>query len=138
MNIEIDNVKYSTRSAMDTFTQLKVARRLGPAVPLIEGLVAKENLEKDRTLVLLLMFSHIKEEDMMYVIQHCLELVDRQEGDGQPVAVQRNGTLMFDTIPMDTLLKVAVHVVEENIGDFFRTALSTLEAERKKLENSSE
>jgi len=113
---------------MDAFTQLKIVRRMGPAMPLMEGLVSPENLAKDRSIVMVLMFSHISEEDMLFVVHQCLELVDRQgPGDQAPVPVQRNGTVMFDNITMSEMLKIAVAVVEENIGDFFRTTLSELE-----------
>ena len=128
MQLELHGITYRTVKAMDAFTQLKIARRLGPAVPVLEGVIKKENLEKDRRILVVLMFSHIAEEDMLYVVDQCLTVVGRVQANNQIADLKRNGSLMFDDISMSDLIEIATAVIEETLGDFFRTALSPLEA----------
>ena len=42
---------------LTVFEQLAVARKLGPAIPIVEGLVADRNAGKDITLLVVLMLS---------------------------------------------------------------------------------
>src|SRR5512135_2594111 len=98
MMISVGGHEYSTLSRMDAFAQLQLARKLGPALPIIEGLVSVENAEKDKNLLTVLMLSHISDEDTKFVITKCLSVVGRHEG-GKVAKIQTpGGELMYDDI----------------------------------------
>jgi hypothetical protein len=127
MNLTLGANSYSTNSRLSTFDQLHVARKLGPALPLVDGLVRLDNAAKNKQLLVVLMFSRISDEDTDDVIKKCLRVVLRKQGPDY-VKVQGQGdVLMFDDITMADLLELTMAVIEENLGDFFRTSLAVLE-----------
>ena len=112
---------------LDAFTQLHIARKLGPALPIVEGLVQPENATKDKSILTVLMLSHINDADVEYIIRKCLSVVTRRQAGGTLAKVSAaDGTLMFDDITMSQMMEISMGVVEENLGDFFRTALAGL------------
>ena len=131
MNLTLNNQEYSTSGKLDTFTQLHVARKLGPAMPVLEGMVDPDNLSKDKTLLTVLMLSKIGDSDVEYIMRRCLSVVTRKHIGGFAKIQTAEGNLMFDDISLHTLLELTVTVIEENLGDFFRTALGGLEAAAK-------
>ena len=121
---------------VDTFTQLHLARKLGPSIPIVEGLIDPRNAEKDKAVLTVLMLSHISDVDAEFVIRKCLSVVHRRQGDGKPAKVQSpDGTLMFDDITLSQMLELTVAVIEENLGDFFRTALASMAAQPEQAAN---
>ena len=127
MRLNIDGVEYYSARSMNAFDQLAMARKLGPALPLIEGLVSKENLEKDKTILVIMMLSNLPDDSVDFLVKKCLSVVMRKNGESKPAAVQTpDGHLLFDDIKIQALLDITAAVVEENLGDFFRTALSKL------------
>ena len=129
MNLTINGITYSTTAKLDAFTQLHVARKLGAALPVVDGLVRQENAGKDKTLLSLLMLSNISDADADFVVKKCLGVVVRNSGN-QPAKIQTpSGELMFDDISLAAVLDLAVAVIEENLGDFFRTSLGRLAQE---------
>ena len=129
MNLTINGIAYSTTAKLDAFTQLHVARKLGAALPVVDGLVRQENAGKDKTLLSLLMLSNISDADADFVVKKCLGVVVRNSGN-QPAKIQTPyGELMFDDISLAAVLDLAVAVIEENLGDFFRTSLGRLAQE---------
>ena len=123
----IGGKKYSV-GKVDTFTQLHLARKLGPSIPIIDGLIDQRNAEKNKDLLTVLMFSHISDTDVEFVIRKCLSVVHRRQDDGKPVKIQaQDGTLMFDDISLSEMMELTVKVINENLGDFFRTALASME-----------
>lgn len=125
--------QYVLTGKLDAFAQLHIARKLGPAVPIVQGLVATANAAKDKSLLTVLMLAQIGDMDTEHVIHKCLSVVGRRQEGGKVARVQNSdGGLMFDDISMQTLLDLTVAVIEENLGDFFRTALASLEQEMLK------
>lgn len=124
MDKTLNGVRYITSGPLDAFTQLHIARKLGPALPILEGMVDHRNDGKDKGLLSVLMLAQIPDSDTEYVLRKCLAVVMRQRDTERPAKIQApDGTLMFDDITMQTMLQLAVDVIEENLGDFFRTAL---------------
>lgn len=112
---------------LDAFSQLHVARKLGPAVPLVQGMVDLANASKDKALLSVLMLGHISDVDADFVVRKCLSVVTRREDTGALAKIQTpNGDLMFQDISMGDILALTNAVIEENLGDFFRTALASL------------
>lgn len=127
--IVLNGREYRTLGQLDTFTQLHIARKLAPALPLVEGLVNHDNDGKDKSVLTVLMLSQVNDADAEYIMSKCLSLVGFQQEAGKaPVKIQVNGKLMFNDIPMSDILALTVAVIEENLGDFFRTALTNMVA----------
>lgn len=126
--VKCNDVEYIVAN-LDTFAQLHVARKLGPSLPIVEGLIDPRNAEKDKNMLAVLMLSHINDTDAEFVVRKCLSAVSRRSADGTLAKVQApNGALMFDDIELHTLLEITVEVIEQNLGDFFRTALGNMAA----------
>jgi hypothetical protein len=127
MNKTIDGQVYATRAKMSVGDQFAVARRLGPTVPVLQGLLDKENLDKERSLLTVLMFSHISDDATEFVKSKCLNLVDRSDVTGKMAPLtDGKGNLMFHDVSLPAMLELVIAVIDENLGDFFRTALVSL------------
>ena len=109
---------------MDAFTQFHVARKLSPALGLIDGLVAKKNEGKDFTVLALLIMNQLGDSDVEYVMNKCLAIVHRQQPTGWAKLTAGAGQIMFDDTTLDELLNISVAVIVENLGDFFVKALA--------------
>jgi len=114
---------------MDAFTQLKVARRLSPAMSTVMGLLKPENKDKNKDVLTLLMFAYVNEDDMLMIVHECLGVVGRKQESGI-AKIRKDGVTMFDDITMPDMLKLTVAVIEENLGDFFRTSLAGVEQQK--------
>ena len=116
---------YQITGKLNAFDQLNIARKLSPAFPLIDGVVRKENAEKDRSILITMALGMLSDENSNYIVEKCLSIVTRaQEGGGIPARVFVNGNIMFDDITLKDLTDITVRVIEENLGDFLNTALS--------------
>lgn len=114
---------YTLSKKLDTFSQLHIARKLAPALPVVHSLVNPGNAGKDKSVLTVLMLSHIPDEDTEFVIRKCMSVVTRQQGSTPAKVMAPDGTLMFDDLSMETLLEITSAVIDDNLGDFFRTAL---------------
>jgi hypothetical protein len=131
VNITLGGKNYSALNRLDAFTQLHVSRKLAPALPLMQGMVNPANAEKDKTLLTVLMLSNVSDDDVEYIIKKCLSVVTREQEGGRQAKIQSSdGSLMFDDIKMEDMLKLTFEIVEENLGDFFRDALSVMTPEK--------
>ena len=126
METQLGNETYQI-GRLDVFTQLNIARKLGPAMPLVDGLVRTENAEKDLSILTLMALSQISDDANEYVLTKCLTAVSIKQDKGWAKVTSSTGVLMFDTMTMEQILKLTVLVIEENLGDFFRTALGNLD-----------
>lgn len=131
MNLTLNEAQYSTTGKLDVFTQLHIARKLGPAIAVVEGLVNPANADKDKSLISVMMLSQVPDQDVDFIMRKCLSVVVRRQGDSLAKIQSPNGQLMFDDIDLDALLTLTVAVLEESLGDFFRTSLARLTQEPK-------
>lgn len=131
MNKTIGSVNYVTSGAMSVSDQFALARKLAPAIPVLQGLLKRENLDKERSLLTVLMFSNISEEASQYVLGKCINVIARQDPASGNFAKLSDGkgNLMFQDITLPVLMELVVDVIDENLGDFFRTALDSLQAQ---------
>lgn len=109
---------------LDVFSQLNIARRLTPVSPVIEGLTNPENEGKDFTILVILMLGKLRDEDSDFVIRKCLQAVRINTNDQWFPIVNAQGGLQYQHIGMKLMVDLATAVILENLGDFFRTALS--------------
>ena len=126
MNLNLDSGNYVTTGKLSAKTQLKISRKLSPAIPLVDGMLNSENADKDKKLIALFMLARIPDEDSEAVVDTCLGLVFRRQESGLAKVQATNGTLMFDDLTLSDLLEITASVIAENLGDFFRITLSNL------------
>lgn len=116
--------QYRLSGKLDVFTQLALARKLAPAIPIVDIQLKAENKDKPKGILVVMMLSQIDDNDSQYVVNKCLSVVLRRQDDGNFAKVQAtNGALMFDDLTMSDVLELVSWVIEENLGDFLRTAL---------------
>ena len=96
---------------LSVFEQLAVARKLGPAIPIIEGLVADRNAGKDVTLLVVLMLSRLSDDESDEIVKKCLSVVSIKQ----------------DTGWVKLMLQLTASVIVENLGSFFNSALASLQ-----------
>lgn len=71
----------------------------------------------------------MRQEDVDYVFEKCLSVVERQTPGGAAWApVWGRGGMMFNDIGMPGMIVLVWHVLVENLGDFFSDLLSGLTA----------
>jgi len=129
MELQVEGELYQI-GKMDAFTQLHVTRKLGSALPLIEGLVREQNKGKDMSLMMVLLMSRLTDDETEYVTEKCLNVVSRKQAQGW-AKVQSGGQLMFADTTMGAVIQLTAAVITENLGDFFRTALANLEGQNQ-------
>ena len=105
--------------------QLKVARKLAPALPIIEGLTAERNAGKDVKVLTILMMAKLSDEDSQSITETCLGAVKRRQGDAL-AHIMVNGNMMFADITLDSVLQLTTAVIMDNLGSFFKDALAGL------------
>jgi hypothetical protein len=130
--LELGGNTYSTGSKLDAFTQLHMARKLSPAMPIIDAMFKESNGDKDKSVLSVLLLSRITDEDTDYLVRKCLSTAFRRQPDGKLAKIQApDGSLMFDDMTLDVILELTMKILEDNLGDFFRTALAGLERDRE-------
>jgi len=118
---------YRINGTLNVFDQLTLARKLSPALGVVDGLLRKENQSKDKTLLTVLLLGQLSDLESDFVVRKCLSTVVRvQDGGVVAPVLSPEGLLMFDDIDMRTVLGLVDQVIEANLGDFLRTALSGL------------
>lgn len=124
MSAQLD--KYSITGKLDVRTQLNLARKLSPAIGIVDGLLREENKEKDKSILIILLLGQLNDSDNEFVIRTCLNCVSRKQENGSLSRVQTaDGLLLFDDMTMLELTELTAMVIEDNLGNFLRTALSS-------------
>ena len=118
---------------LNAFKQLFISKRIVPAVGKLAGLTkgavklgkdADGNPQLDGDLEDVLTplvdaIASLKDEDVEYILNACLEAAERKQSGGAWARVRVNGTTMFDDLNLPALLKISYHVIWENLQDFF-------------------
>lgn len=128
---------------MDPRSQFHVTRRLGPvmsalgaalttllpklAMPTPDVVVgdAKKGATLSDEQMLFVMgplmdvVAKMPEDDVNYVIDRCLAVVQRRDGEKWASVMHQSGQLMYQDIQMPTMMRLVVEVVMGNMGDFF-------------------
>lgn len=125
--MNLNGVEYSV-DKLNAMEQLYLVRKLGPALPILEGMLADRNANKDTRLLMIYLLSRLPDEDSDAVIKRCLAAVSRQQPTGW-ARVMLNGSLMFQDIDVDAMIQLTSSVIEENLGNFFNSILSSLPQE---------
>ena len=126
--VEINGQSYRI-GRLDAKKQFHVARRLAPLLAGLGGALkgeAKGFAEMVSPIAEAL--AKMSDEDSDYVIDTCLAVVARQQGSDWAGVMARNGGLMFQDIDLPAMLRLAVAVIQHNLGSFFPGGPSTLTA----------
>lgn len=116
---------YVITGTLNVFDQLALARKLAPALPLVDLQLKDDNKDKPKALLVVIMLSQLSDTDSTFVIGKCLSVVMRKQENGSLAkVVTKDGVLLFDDITMTDLLELTSKVIEANLGDFLRTALT--------------
>jgi len=111
-------------------TALMVSRKVGAMMPVVQPLVAKANAGKDKTLLVLMLMGNLSDEAANAVTTACMGVVSSADIEGKYVRVMGpQGGYMFEDISVQDIYALTGKVIEENLGDFFLTALGSLDAE---------
>lgn len=121
--------QYASNGKLALTDQFSIARKLGAVMPMMGPMVTPANVEKDKTLLTLLMLGNLSDETSTYVTAKCLSVVTTTDDKGNLCKLMApNGTFMFMDVSVQDILQLSAKVIEENLGDFFRTALGSLSA----------
>lgn len=108
---------------LSAFQQFHVARKLGP---MLAKMAPSAQVNGEATSVLSLMapmldaLSQASEADCDYVLQRCLSVVQRHQGNNAwaPIWNDAAKRFQFEDIDMVTMLEIAVQVLMDNLGNF--------------------
>jgi len=129
MNNEIEAGGHTYRvGKLDAMRQFHVTRRLLPILTTL-GLTADKlkgvaaDVAKDDALLLVAgpvadIIAKMPNEDVDYVIQTCLSVVRRKDGE-RWAPVLAGVHFQYQDITMPTMVKLTIEVVRENMGGFF-------------------
>lgn len=120
--IEVDGHSYRI-GRMGARDQFHVVRRLGPA---IMGFLASGAAGSGLAGAIGPIVDHLSrmsDEDSDYVLDHCLNVVQRMQPNNEWARVRApNGALMFNDIELPQLINLTRAVLTENLRGFFPEA----------------
>lgn len=127
-NVEIKGAKYLI-GKLDVFKQAHVARRIAPIMAGIgQSLftLAKSGTVDDQDLLPSIMgpalevVAKMTDTDFDYVVQTCLAVVSRMDGQPpRPQKVMNGATMIYSDIDLLMMIQLVTEVVKENLGGFF-------------------
>ena len=123
--IEINGAQYRV-GKMDARRQFHVMRRLAPLLSTL-GPVAAGGLDDPAALApMAAVLAGLSDEDVDYVLDTCLAVCQRQQGDAWAAIRVPNGKAslsMFADIDMAAELRLTAEAIKGNLGDFFAPLL---------------
>lgn len=147
--MEVTVGKYTYRTArLDARKQFHVGLKIGPAYAALSvararasasilPVIASEGEEAgDRaaTVAMAEVFkvmsealAAMSEKDLDYILNTCLSVVQRQEGNLWANVIASNGSLMFEKdMDFQVLMRLSMEVIKENLGGFFAAPWAVL------------
>lgn len=115
---------YIIAEKLDTFTQLHLARKLSPAMPIVSVIQNPDNATKSKSMLVVMMLSYISDEDSDYVVKKCLSVVRRIQDNQPQRVITTGGVLAYADMNMEDITEMVAKVVLDNLGDFLNTALA--------------
>lgn len=138
MEVTINGVEYKTGVLPAYPHQFHVARKLAPALFAMGGVIKNLSEEpkidqsseleiKKANVDAMLAFGPVAEvianmsdADAEYVLSKCLSVVLRKEGQQWAKITAPSGSMMYKDIDVSVMMKLAIQVVQENLGNFFQ------------------
>lgn len=112
---------------MNARTQFHVLRRAAPIVGPIQSL-ASGAASSEAFAILANAIATLSDDASDYIIDHCIEVVERKQGETgwAKVKVPNGSKFMFDDIDMMSMLAIASHVMRDNYTALFQGGLASL------------
>lgn len=126
MAFDLDGERFEI-GKLNAFEQLTLLRKLASASPILQQIVAPENRNKDRVLLIMFALSQVDDANMDAIIKIGLKDARVFRNDIWAPLITKSGGLMFDDLKLATFMRLIGVVFEENLGDFFLTALDALD-----------
>jgi hypothetical protein len=99
--------------------QFHVQRRLAPAIFEFGKVAAQGEFSINSLDGVARAVATMAEDDVDYVLDHCLSVVKRQEGNGWAALTAGNTrNFMFEDITSDCMMEIVWKVLAENLGNF--------------------
>lgn len=119
---EVDGHTYRSKK-MNARTQFHVMRRMAP---ILAPLQAVASGDMSGSLVALAeAIGSLSDEASDYVLDRCLEVVERKQGEGGWAKVKLDGgPAMFADIDLMALLQIAANVLRDNYAALFQKGLA--------------
>lgn len=124
--IEINGKQYQLRK-LPPLVQFHVMRRLAPVLMALGESASDQLLTELKSMDLLKalkpvsdMIATMPDSEVEYVINTCLEVVDRKadQGVGWSKIQAQPGVMMYADIDITMMLKLTAAVVQDNLGNF--------------------
>jgi hypothetical protein len=105
---------------MDARKQFHVSRRLAPLLAGLGGAIAGKKEDIASTFQPIAeALAQMSDEDTDYILDNCLAVVSRQQGNQFAPVMARGGNMMFEDIDLPTMMQLTITVIRENLGGFF-------------------
>ncbi|WP_144156557.1 phage tail assembly chaperone [Paraburkholderia sp. BCC1885] len=119
--VEVNGQSYRI-GKMPAREQFHVVRRLGPAIMGFLASGVKGGSVAGAIGPIIDHLSKMSDEDSDYVLDHCLSVVHRAQGNDWVKVRAPNGALMFNDIELPQLINLTRAVLTENLRGFFPAA----------------
>lgn len=103
---------------LDAKKQFHVVRRLGTLLPALSGMGSNASVETALEPLVEAM-GKISDADADYILDTCMNVVERKSSAGGWSPVMASGSLMFEDIDMAGMLTIAWNVLLHNLSGFF-------------------
>lgn len=110
---------------MNAWTQIHVLRRAAPIVGPIQSL-STGAASGEAFVVLANAIASLSDDAMNYILENCLDVVERKQGEAgwAKIKVPNTQRFMFVDIGMREMLAIASHVMRDNYFELFQGGLS--------------
>lgn len=126
----ITNGQYRINQHLDTFSQFAVMRKVTSVIPMLMPVFVES---EPSPFSLLMAFSMMKDDDVQFVTNKCLSVVSRYDTEAKkfyPV-MNAQGQLMYNTITPAEIMELTAAVIQNDMFDFFSTALASLPSQQE-------
>jgi hypothetical protein len=135
-DVELKGVFYHI-AKLDVRTQQRVAWKLGGTRAGMYADMRASGNPMAEFLPLFLVLSALPPQDADFIIDTCLTVVTRKDGQSWARLLAPNGALMYDDIDVETIHRLVDQVLEFNLGGFFGTLRQDTTGPRAELQTSN-
>ena len=119
---EIKKQVYRSKK-MNARTQFHVMRRMAPILAPLQAVATGDT--SSSLVALAEAIGSLSDEASDYVLDRCLEVVERKQGEGGWAKVKLDGgPAMFADIDLMVLLQIAANVLRDNYAELFQEGLA--------------
>lgn len=122
----VDGIAYRSRK-MPARTQAHVLRRLAPIIDPVYRLMSSGGMTDDAVGAFAKGFADLEDEQLDYVMDHCLSVVQRKQGEAWANFMGSDGkTPIFQDVDLTVHVQIIANVLRDNYEPLFQKALVSL------------